>query len=519
MSALYHLGDMIALDGPAKSVRTYDQDGHLHVSDAPISKASVNGYYGHEIPNAQELGLDPNRMYQLLRDPVELSKAAESFEGKPLMLIHRGVTSNDHARSLVVGSIGSPAKWDGTYVRAPLHIWDGEAIEGIEDNSQRQISSGYRYKAVMTPGRFNGQPFDGRMVGIAGNHAAFVTEGRVGPDVAVGDAVPSVADFIFATRNKEPYMANPAPSRTAQLASFALRGFLAGKLATDQKVNLTEIVKGVTAKTWPADKGRVIANVIRATTGKMAMDAGYEDLPQVMDSIDAPAAEEAKAPPAPAPKAPPFKGAAPPLKAPPNGGAPPPAGEDPEDDDGVVEDANEAKKARLHTLLGDKIDPETMAAVLACLDDEGSEEGMDEEVVMQPGKPTPITKAGMDAAISRAVKKAEAATITRLNAIAEAQRLVRPAVGDLALDGAPNAAHVFKLALDHMEVDTAGMPPEAYRATFTAIHKAREEAADHVRNTMPANGNGGGGSGFGAFDSAAATETAKRFPNMKIARV
>ena len=55
--------------------RRYDADGRLHILRTPISKATVNPYYGREIPDADKLGLEPERVYYLLRDPGELAKA------------------------------------------------------------------------------------------------------------------------------------------------------------------------------------------------------------------------------------------------------------------------------------------------------------------------------------------------------------------------------------------------------------------------------------------------------------
>ncbi|MCX5617054.1 DUF2213 domain-containing protein, partial [Bombella sp. TMW 2.2559] len=57
------------------SVRTFDENGRLRVETTPISKANVCGYWGREIPDHAHLGLDPDKMYQLLRDPDELKKA------------------------------------------------------------------------------------------------------------------------------------------------------------------------------------------------------------------------------------------------------------------------------------------------------------------------------------------------------------------------------------------------------------------------------------------------------------
>ena len=60
------------------SVRSFDTNGFLHIEKAHISKANVCPYLGSEIPNADELGLKPKQVYQLLRDPDELAKAART---------------------------------------------------------------------------------------------------------------------------------------------------------------------------------------------------------------------------------------------------------------------------------------------------------------------------------------------------------------------------------------------------------------------------------------------------------
>src|SRR5262245_58694800 len=61
------------------TVRSYDQDGRLHIAVANISKANICPYRGDEIPDHEGLKLDPNRIYQLFRDPDELAKGAASF--------------------------------------------------------------------------------------------------------------------------------------------------------------------------------------------------------------------------------------------------------------------------------------------------------------------------------------------------------------------------------------------------------------------------------------------------------
>jgi len=177
--------DVLALD--KASIREVDKDGHLHVDGTPISKAIVNGYYGAEIPDGERMGLDPKKIYQLLRHPDELKKGADTFNGKPLQIIHKGQSADSHDKVVVVGAV-SNARFDAPYLRADLSVWDGAAIAGIDSDQQRQLSCGYRYVADMTPGEYDGVKYDGVMRDIEGNHVALVEKGRAGPDVLVGDA-------------------------------------------------------------------------------------------------------------------------------------------------------------------------------------------------------------------------------------------------------------------------------------------------------------------------------------------
>ena len=185
--------DRIALD--RASVRSHDQDGRLRVEITNISKANICPYLGKEIPNAEELGLEPDRVYQLLRDPAELERAASTFNSVPLMVEHKPTSADDHPRMLTVGTTGSDAVFEAPYLKNSLVIWDQEGIDLIESGEQKQLSAGYHYRAVMEKGTYNGESFEGRMVDIAGNHLALVVDGRCGPDVIVGDASPFAKEW------------------------------------------------------------------------------------------------------------------------------------------------------------------------------------------------------------------------------------------------------------------------------------------------------------------------------------
>ena len=92
------------------SVRTLDADGRLHIAMSNISKATVNPYYGREIPDYERLKLDGERIYYMLRDPDELARAAPTFNNLPILSKHMPVNSEAPAQELIIGSTGTSAR-------------------------------------------------------------------------------------------------------------------------------------------------------------------------------------------------------------------------------------------------------------------------------------------------------------------------------------------------------------------------------------------------------------------------
>ncbi|MGB2538230.1 DUF2213 domain-containing protein [Hafnia paralvei] len=173
------------------SVRTFDGNGRLQVKVSNISKANVCPYFGREIPGADKLGLDPEKIYYLWRHPDELKKAVATFNNIPLLSIHTPDFPGDPPREYRVGVTHSNADFDGTYLTNGLSVWDNSAIAGIETEEQEELSSSYQYVADMTPGTTpNGEVYDGIMREIIGNHVALVETGRAGSDVLVADSLP-----------------------------------------------------------------------------------------------------------------------------------------------------------------------------------------------------------------------------------------------------------------------------------------------------------------------------------------
>ena len=88
-----------------QSARSFDADGRMRVKNCILSTAEVNPYYGREVVRWRELGLDPDKVYHLYRDPEELARAADSFEGVPLMLKHIVQTAGNPQKEYQAGSV------------------------------------------------------------------------------------------------------------------------------------------------------------------------------------------------------------------------------------------------------------------------------------------------------------------------------------------------------------------------------------------------------------------------------
>lgn len=281
IEAAAHMGQdgaiRFALD-LADGNRFFDADGRLHVKLSHISKANICGYYGREIPNAEALGLQPDRLYMLWRHPEELLRATETANNIPLLDTHIIVTPGDPVQEAVVGSTGTDAGFNDPYLDNSLVVWTDWSIEGIQSREQCELSCAYRYLAVMQPGEHNGLHYDGIMRNIVFNHVALVPEGRAGHDVMVGDSL----------RNAS----MPLTSRKAILARGGLASVLRPVLTADAKVDLEPVLKGVTSKNFGEMKPVITRRLETATRGKLRDGVALDAL--VRPALDAMEEEEAE---------------------------------------------------------------------------------------------------------------------------------------------------------------------------------------------------------------------------------
>ncbi|MFT8723499.1 MAG: DUF2213 domain-containing protein [Acetobacter malorum] len=497
--------DILAYDRMG-SVRTTDVEGRLRVAMTPISKANICPYMGREIPEGQRLGLDPERIYQMLRDPDELKKAAPSFNGLPVLEEHFHVTAANPRRDLVVGTTGNEATFEAPYLMNSLVVWDGEAIARIKTGEQRELSSAYRYKADMTPGEYEGQKYDGVMRDIVGSHVAVVPTGRAGPDVLVADAsmepynmkkIPRAARRAMLSRLR-PFLAQDADIEAAKKAldcdemgrdgaCETLRNLLAGRVPDeimDQVLALFE-----NASTEGALNTAQDSEEAERREKLRAAGLSDDDIDKVIASL-ADVAEDADD----------FAEMAEKMRK---------AGMSEEDieacramcvsqgaqDDEQTEadrqreaegarrsdeeraarerrdrrdESEGARRADEERSRRERRDREDEAAGARRADKERADrERLDRE------RESVGAKAAMDAAISKAKADAVTETMQAMRELHAAQDAVKPFVGAVAMD---NAEGVYRFALRQLGYDLSGIPGSAYRAMF-GQHAQRADSA------------------------------------------
>lgn len=371
--------DRLAFD--RATVRRVDVDGRMHVEISNISKACVSPYYGREIPNSEALGLEPDRIYQLLRDPAELEKGAATFNNIPLLNKHIPISAADPQHQSVVGATGGNCQFVAPYLQNSLVIWDASSIAGIETGDQKELSSAYRYVADMTPGTFDGVAYDGRMTEIVGNHVALVEVGRAGADVVVGDSLPTELSAMKLTRKGCAIRA-------------ALGAVLIPRLAMDQKLpDLAPIIhKGKDGKSIAKDlHGKL--------KGKLAQDMEIDA--EELGEIIAAATE----------------------------------GVEDEPTTAVDEEGGDLG-AQLAALLAGKVSDEDLARIKAIVAGQAMDEGDDDKK-----DDDKVDRKAMDSAL----KAARAETVAQMQAIRTAEEEVRPLIGAVMAQDSAAAVYKLAL--------------------------------------------------------------------------
>ena len=194
--------------GVGMDAREYDGNGWFEIKANPISKAGIFPYSGRQLGLT---GPDADRIFNVLRPPEELGdpECVESFKLLPwiddhVMLGPVAQEMTDRAlpaeKKGVQGVIGEEVFFKDGVLYANIKAFSS-TLAALIQAGKRELSAGYRCIYDMTAGVWNGLRYDAIQRKIRGNHLALVTEGRMGPDVAVMD------HFTFTFDAKELEMA------------------------------------------------------------------------------------------------------------------------------------------------------------------------------------------------------------------------------------------------------------------------------------------------------------------------
>ena len=398
------------------SVRSFDGNGRLQVTKSNISKANVCPYYGREIPNAEALGLEPDKIYRLYRHPDELKKAAPTFNNIPVLCIHTPDFPGDPPREYRVGTTHSGGDFDGTYLTNGLSVWDNSAIAGIETEEQKELSSSYQYVADMTPGETpDGEAFDGVMRDIVGNHVALVETGRAGSDVLVADSLPLELKYMKLDRK-------------GVAARAALGAYLKPRLAQDAApkdltaiLNANKSPKSVAQAIVAKYKSRLAAD----------MDIEPEELVEIIEA----------------------------------------SAEGVEPDEEVKVTGDDDKEGIMAALREAGVSEELIAQIAAALSPAVAQDADKDDDKDEKDK---VSKTAMDSAIRLAQDSATKAAAENFRKVREAEQAVRPLIGDVvAMDSADD---VYRTALEQAGVDISGVHPSAFPSLVSMAIQQKENS-------------------------------------------
>lgn len=172
--------DQMVADGGLR--RTADG---FAILDARVARAgNVQAYRG------SELGIEGKDVIRVYRpeEAVFSKDAIKTYAGVPVTFGHpRESVTEKTWKDVAVGEVGDEVLRDGDFVRVPMMLRDGTAIDAVE-RGIRELSMGYdaqiEFQDGVSPA---GETYDAVMSGFRMNHVAIVPSARGGSELRIGD--------------------------------------------------------------------------------------------------------------------------------------------------------------------------------------------------------------------------------------------------------------------------------------------------------------------------------------------
>lgn len=163
-----------------------DDNGWWIIKDNPLSKVGIFPYLGKQIDDS----LEPNKIYRVFRPAEELlnEETVKSFHLVPLINDHEmlGKDYEPAEEKGIDGIVSNPRPAHGDMLIGDIKIFSEKMMDDIK-HGKKELSMGYTCTYDLTPGKWDGQPYDVVQRDLRGNHVALVDRGRMGSDVRVYD--------------------------------------------------------------------------------------------------------------------------------------------------------------------------------------------------------------------------------------------------------------------------------------------------------------------------------------------
>ena len=170
-----------------------DENGFVEFDNTTFFKGGVFQYAGREIDKDGKLGLKPNELYNVFRDPKEVTSEdfIKTLNNKPVLNDH---TIIGNGKGMVkpenkgCDGVLSDVRADGDVLKGKVTVWSTK-MQKLIKQGKRELSLAYGCTYVPQKGYYQGKTYDFIQTNLfVGNHLALVDEARNGHDCRVEDA-------------------------------------------------------------------------------------------------------------------------------------------------------------------------------------------------------------------------------------------------------------------------------------------------------------------------------------------